>query len=106
MKNYIYLETNKKFGTAGVSKNVILHICEHSLKRIKEKHQIDLVNDNDNDKFSLIIRDNTAYIKFQTKLSEDIDSEIFKTELENVLSSNLLSLCEGIKFKLNIEIIK
>ncbi len=103
MKNYIYLEKNKKTGVRGISRNTILHICDHSLKKAKEKHELDIVDTNGT--FNLIIRNNTSHINFKMNATDlDINKSEFEKDLEHILSSNLSSLCEGVRFKLTISV--
>lgn len=106
MTNYALIRKNSKTGLIGISKDSFIHIGEHALKRVKEKYKMDLTSIESKEKLITTLKESEVLFSLSIELNEKINPDDFQNDFIEILSNNLTSLCEGMKYKILVKFIE
>lgn len=107
MQSYVYLNKFNNTGDLCLSKIVFISLGIHALDSVKEvikrtnKSGISL-----NDNVSVTIKDNCVYYKFDVMINKDINEEYVRNSIEDIVTTDLLILCDAVPIKIETKIKK
>ncbi|MBO8427204.1 MAG: hypothetical protein IAC58_01430 [Firmicutes bacterium] len=107
MENYVFLNRYNNDGILALSKKVFLSLGEHALYNVKEiikksnKKGINL-----NDQVQVAIKNNRVNYKFNMMVDTDVDDELLKTSIKDIIATNLLMICDFASFDIDVKVKK
>ncbi len=105
MENYVYLNRFNNSGTIALSKKVFVSLGEHALNSVKEvikrtnKKGINL-----NDDVIVNIKDNKVFYRFNVLVEKDVDVDQVKSNISDIITTNLLMICDVAPFDIEIKV--
>lgn len=106
MKNYVSLERfSRTIGDVGLSKDVFMSLGTHAIESVKNVMKLtNKTGINLQDDVAVTIRNNRVTYKFDVEIEEGVDEEMVKNSITDIVTTNLLMICDAVPFDIETRI--